>query len=75
MPPLSVAGLATSIALVPLLLPHTASAAAVLAALVPHSLQFQHHQNWETVYWGCVAVGAASTLVTLVCTSRFLVSL
>ena len=75
LPPLAVTGLAASIALAPLLLPLTASAASVLATLVPHTLQHQHHQNWETVYWGCVAVGAASTLVTLVCTSRFLVSL
>lgn len=69
---LPVAEVSALITAVPLVLPTAASASSVLAALVPHSLQ--QHQAWQTVCWGSTAVGAASLLVTLVCTSRFLVS-
>lgn len=59
---------------VPLLLPQAASAAAVLAALVPASLHLHPQHYSDTLYWGCIALGAATLLTTLVCTTRFLVS-
>lgn len=72
--PLGPLGLAAcAVAAVPLLLPQAAAASSVLATLVPHSLH-QHHYS-DTLWWGCVALGAASLLTTTVCTSRFLVSL
>jgi small neutral amino acid transporter SnatA (MarC family) len=67
-----VAEVAALITVVPLALPTTAAASSLLAALVPHSAQ--PHHSWETVYWGCTAAGAASLLVTLVCTTRFIIS-
>lgn len=69
---LPVAEVCALITAVPLVLPTAASASSVLAALATHSMQ--QHQAWQTVCWGSTAVGAASLLVTLVCTSRFLVS-
>lgn len=59
---------------VPLLLPQTSAAAAVLAAYVPASLHMHPQHYSDTLYWGCWALGAASLLTTLVCTARFLVS-
>ncbi|PSC67620.1 branched-chain amino acid transporter [Micractinium conductrix] len=66
-----VAAVAAGVSCVPLLLP-TAAASAVLSTLMPHSLQQQ--QAWQTLTWGCTAIGCASLGVTLVCTTRFLLS-
>lgn len=73
----SVAAVAAVISGIPLLLPTAASASgssgsSVLASMLPHTLQ--QHQHWEVVMAGYTAAGAASLLVSLVCTSRFLLS-
>ncbi|KAL4440615.1 hypothetical protein ABPG75_003616 [Micractinium tetrahymenae] len=45
----------------------------MLATIVPHSLPPPTHWS-DTLLWCYTAAGAASLLVSLVCTSRFLVS-
>lgn len=66
--------MAAGVTAVPVLLPAAAAASSsVLATIVPHSVAAPTHWS-DTLLWCYTAAGAASLLVSLVCTSRFLVS-
>lgn len=71
----AVAAVAVGVSTVPMLLPAAAAASSsMLATIVPRSVPPPTHWS-DTLLWCYTAAGAASLLVSLVCTSRFLVSL